>query len=113
MIYDAPCSLAGAGFAHLPIYGLEDLGFVPRGEAGALTLSATPAGGHVRPPHDHDVDQGAVEIHQHQSQDGIGYVNFMKLGVASEYWCGSCRWQLPRRRIGPTHRYTSRRAADR
>jgi acetyl-CoA acetyltransferase len=26
MIYDA--------FAHLPIYGLEDLGFVPRGEAG-------------------------------------------------------------------------------
>jgi acetyl-CoA acetyltransferase len=34
MIYDAPCSLPGAGFAHLPIYGLEDLGFVPRGEAG-------------------------------------------------------------------------------
>ena len=28
MIYDA--------FAHLPLYGLEDLGFVPRGEAGAL-----------------------------------------------------------------------------
>ena len=25
MIYDA--------FAHLPLYGLEDLGFVPRGEA--------------------------------------------------------------------------------
>jgi len=34
MIYDAPCSLPGAGFAHLPIYGLEDLGFVPHGEAG-------------------------------------------------------------------------------
>ncbi|MGB9649021.1 MAG: hypothetical protein WCB44_28495 [Stellaceae bacterium] len=32
MIYDAPCSLPGASFAHLPIYGLEDLGFVPRGE---------------------------------------------------------------------------------
>lgn len=29
MVYDA--------FAHLPIYGLEDLGFVPRGEAGAFT----------------------------------------------------------------------------
>src|SRR5690349_1500185 len=29
MIYDA--------FAHLPIYGLEDLGFVPRGEAGRFT----------------------------------------------------------------------------
>ena len=28
MVYDA--------FAHLPIYGLEDLGFVPRGEAGAF-----------------------------------------------------------------------------
>jgi acetyl-CoA acetyltransferase len=32
MIYDAPCSLPGANFARLPIYGLEDLGFVPRGE---------------------------------------------------------------------------------
>ncbi|HVV23738.1 MAG TPA: thiolase, partial [Pseudonocardiaceae bacterium] len=28
MIYDA--------FAHVPIYGLEDMGFVPRGEAGAF-----------------------------------------------------------------------------
>jgi acetyl-CoA acetyltransferase len=36
MIYDAPCSPPGASFAHLPIYGLEDLGFVPRGEAGAF-----------------------------------------------------------------------------
>jgi acetyl-CoA acetyltransferase len=36
MIYDAPCSQPGASFAHLPIYGLEDLGFVPRGEAGAF-----------------------------------------------------------------------------
>jgi len=36
MIYDAPGSLPGASFAHLPIYGLEDLGFVPRGEAGAF-----------------------------------------------------------------------------
>jgi len=36
MIYDAPCSPPGAGFAPLPIYGLEDLGFVPRGEAGAF-----------------------------------------------------------------------------
>jgi len=31
MIYDA--------FAHLPIYGLEDLGFVPRGEAGDFILN--------------------------------------------------------------------------
>jgi hypothetical protein len=34
MIYDAPCSLPGASFAHLPIYGLENLGFVGRGEGG-------------------------------------------------------------------------------
>jgi hypothetical protein len=33
-IYDAPCSLPGASSARLPIYGLEDLGFVGRGEAG-------------------------------------------------------------------------------
>jgi acetyl-CoA acetyltransferase len=36
MIYDA--------FAHLPIYGLEDLGFVPRGEGAAFI-----AGGNTRP----------------------------------------------------------------
>ncbi len=36
MVYDA--------FAHLPIYGLEDLGFVPRGEAGAFV-----ADGHTSP----------------------------------------------------------------
>jgi len=34
MIYDV--------FAHLPIYGLEDLGFVPRGEAGAFIAGITP-----------------------------------------------------------------------
>jgi acetyl-CoA acetyltransferase len=36
MIYDA--------FAHLPIYGLEDMGFVGRGEAGAFI-----AEGHTSP----------------------------------------------------------------
>lgn len=36
MVYDA--------FAHLPLYGLEDLGFVGRGEAGAFI-----AEGHTRP----------------------------------------------------------------
>ena len=35
MIYDA--------FAHLPLYGLEDLGFVGRGEAGAFISDGTPA----------------------------------------------------------------------
>ena len=37
MIYDA--------FAHLPIYGLEDLGFVPRGEAGAFIAGHNTASG--------------------------------------------------------------------
>jgi acetyl-CoA acetyltransferase len=38
MIYDA--------FAHLPLYGLEDLGFVPRGEAGSFIAdrNTTPGG---------------------------------------------------------------------
>jgi hypothetical protein len=35
MIYDA--------FAHLPIYGLEDLGFVPRGEAGRFVAERNTA----------------------------------------------------------------------
>ncbi len=45
MIYDAPCSQPGASFAHLPIYGLEDLGFVPRGEAGAFIAERNTAPG--------------------------------------------------------------------
>jgi acetyl-CoA acetyltransferase len=45
MIYDAPCSLPGASFAHLPIYGLEDLGFVGRGEAGQFIAERNTAPG--------------------------------------------------------------------
>jgi acetyl-CoA acetyltransferase len=37
MIYDA--------FAHLPIYGFEDLGFVPRGESGAFIAERNTAPG--------------------------------------------------------------------
>ena len=37
MIYDA--------FAHLPIYGLEDLGFLPRGEAAAFIAARNTAPG--------------------------------------------------------------------
>jgi acetyl-CoA acetyltransferase len=37
MIYDA--------FAHLPLYGLEDLGFVGRGEAGAFIMERNTAPG--------------------------------------------------------------------
>jgi acetyl-CoA acetyltransferase len=45
MIYDAPCSQPGASFAHLQIYGLEDLGFVPHGEAGAFIAERNTAPG--------------------------------------------------------------------
>ena len=41
MIYDA--------FAHLPIYGLEDLGFVGRGEAGAFIAARNTAPGGALP----------------------------------------------------------------
>jgi acetyl-CoA acetyltransferase len=41
MIYDA--------FAHLPIYGLEDLGFVPRGEASAFIAERNTAPGSKLP----------------------------------------------------------------
>jgi len=41
MIYDA--------FAHLPIYGLEDLGFVPRGEAGAFIEQGSTSPGGILP----------------------------------------------------------------
>jgi acetyl-CoA acetyltransferase len=41
MIYDA--------FAHLPIYGLEDLGFVGRGEAGAFIADGNTAPGGLLP----------------------------------------------------------------
>jgi acetyl-CoA acetyltransferase len=45
MIYDAPCSGQGASFAHLPIYGLEDLGFVGRGEGGPFITGRNTAPG--------------------------------------------------------------------
>jgi acetyl-CoA acetyltransferase len=41
MIYDA--------FAHLPIYGLEDLGFLPRGEAAAFIAARNTAPGGTLP----------------------------------------------------------------
>ena len=41
MIYDA--------FAHVPIYGLEDLGFLPRGEAAAFIAGRNTAPGGILP----------------------------------------------------------------
>jgi hypothetical protein len=42
MIYDVPCSLSGASFAHLPIYGLEGLGLCRAARPAPLLPSATP-----------------------------------------------------------------------
>jgi acetyl-CoA acetyltransferase len=60
MIYDAPCSLPGASFAHLPIYGLEDLGFVPRGEAGAFIAERNTAPGGKLPL---NTNGGGLSLH--------------------------------------------------
>jgi acetyl-CoA acetyltransferase len=49
MIYGAPCSLPRASFAHLPVYRLEDLGFVPRGEAGRFFAERNTAPGNKLP----------------------------------------------------------------
>ena len=48
IIYDTPCSLSGASLAHLPIYGLEDRGFVPREVGGFIAGGNTAAVG--KPP---------------------------------------------------------------
>jgi acetyl-CoA acetyltransferase len=45
MIYGAPYSQPGASFAYMPIYGLEDLGLVPRGEADAFIAQHNTAPG--------------------------------------------------------------------
>jgi acetyl-CoA acetyltransferase len=51
MIYDAPCSEPGASFAHLPIYGLQDLNFVPRGQASRFIAERNTApGGNLKLP---------------------------------------------------------------
>jgi acetyl-CoA acetyltransferase len=67
MIYDAPCSLPGASFAHLPIYGLEDLGFVPRGEAGAFIAQRNTAPGGKLPLN----TNGGVPSYMHSGMYGM------------------------------------------
>jgi hypothetical protein len=52
MIYDA--------FAHLPIYGLKDLGFVRRGEAGAFIAERNTAPGGKLPLNTND---GGLSLH--------------------------------------------------
>jgi hypothetical protein len=62
MIYDAPCSLPGAGFAHLPIYGLEpDARHRPRPDPRRPDLGLPRRRRHVRRlRHHHHVERAAV-----------------------------------------------------
>ena len=55
MIYDA--------FAHLPIYGLEDLGFVKRGEAGRFIWERNTAPGGKLPL---NTNGGGLSLHAHR-----------------------------------------------
>ena len=77
MIYDA--------FAHLPIYGLEDLGFVGRGEAGAFIAEGNTAPGGKLPLN----TNGGGLSYTHTGMYGM----FAHPGVA----CGSCAARRRRR----------------
>jgi acetyl-CoA acetyltransferase len=80
MIYDAPCSLPGASFAHLPIYGLEDLGFVPRGEAGRFIAEHNTAPGVPETAR----GAGRPEIALNTNGGGLSYMHSGMCGAAGE-----------------------------
>ena len=90
MIYDAPCSLPGASFAHLPIYGLEDLGFVPRGEAGAFITERNAAPGGKLPLN----TNGGGPSYMHSGMYGM-YV----LQESVRLMCGTAPPQIPAAKI--------------
>ena len=93
MIYDAPCSLPGASFVHLPIYGLEDLGFVPRGEAGAFIAERNTAPG--------------AKLPLNTNSGGLSYMHSGMYGMyalqqSMRRW-GTAPAQIPRARISVCH----------
>src|SRR5215472_13396563 len=90
MIYDPPCSLPGASFAHLPIYGLEDLGFVPRGEAGAFITERNAAPGGKLPLN----TNGGGPSYMHSGMYGM-YV----LQESVRQMCGTAPPQIPAAKI--------------
>ena len=86
MIYDA--------FAHLPIYGLEDLGFVPRGEAGHFI-----ADGNTRPG-------GALPLNTNGgglSYTHTGMYGMFALQESVRQLRGSAPAQVPDVRISVAH----------
>jgi len=83
MIYDA--------FAHLPIYGLEDLGFVPRGEAGAFIAERNTAPG------------GKLPLNTNGG--GLSYMHSGMYGMyALQEMCARCAASPPRRSPAPRSR---------
>jgi acetyl-CoA acetyltransferase len=86
MIYDA--------FAHLPIYGLEDLGFVPRGEAGRFISD-----GHTRPG-------GALPLNTNGgglSYTHTGMYGMFALQESVRQLRGNAPAQVPNARISVAH----------
>jgi thiolase-like protein len=74
MIYDAPCSLPGAGFAHLPIYGLE---------ISALCRAArpTPSSPSAEPPPGTARRAGRPGIPLNTNGDGLSYMRSGMYGM--------------------------------
>jgi acetyl-CoA acetyltransferase len=91
MIYDSPCSLAGASFAHLPIYGLEDLGFVPRGEAGAFIAERNTAPGGKLPLNTNGGGLSYMHSGMYALQESVRQMR------------GTARAQIPGARISVCH----------
>ena len=88
MIYDA--------FAHLPIYGLEDLGFVSRGEAGAFIAQRNTAPG------------GNPKLPLNTNGGGLSYMHSGMYGMyalqeSGRRMRGSAPGQIPDARISVCH----------
>ncbi len=96
MIYDA--------FAHLPIYGLEDLGFVPRGEAGAYIAERNTAPGVPGTAH----RAGRPGIPLNTNGGGLSYMHSGMYGMYAlqesvRQMRGTAPAQIPDARISVCH----------
>ncbi|MEA3019903.1 MAG: hypothetical protein QOI47_1427 [Actinomycetota bacterium] len=86
MVYDA--------FAHLPIYGLEDLGFVGRGEAGAFIAAGNTAPGGTLPM---NTNGGGL------SYTHTGMYGMFAIQETVRQLRGTAPAQVPDMKLGVTH----------
>jgi acetyl-CoA acetyltransferase len=93
MIYDA--------FAHLPIYGLEDLGFVPRGEAGDFIAERNTAPG------------ANLKLPLNTNGGGLSYMHSIYGMYALHESVRQMRGTAPPRSPAPRSRSTTASAASR